>query len=427
MKCHKVVTAKELRRVEAKSLQEGASEEEYIKRAAQGLFEELERFNQENNLQKSISLLVGPGNNGKDALELGHIAKLNGYEVHLGVHSASKVIIDGLFGSGFHGSLTSPYKEQVKLAHESGQKIISIDIPSGIQGDTGEALGIHIKADHVVAIGVFKVGHFFNEGLLAYQTISLISFGLEQRYEEEMIPSYLIPYDFQNSFPSHIKTEHKYQRGYLGLIAGSPGMEGAAGMAALSALKVGAGIVRLFMDETKQPLPLEIIRSDRNLDLFKKELPRLKALAIGPGLKAEDEPFIQQIFSLLEEHPLPLVIDAMALDFFHRSKKGKLKTILTPNGGEIKRLSPEDFIDQIVIEKGAITLVKIPNEKIPYLFYQGSVTLATAGTGDLLMGMIGGFLAQKVSMKNAALLGVYVHQKMGKNNQFFWPTATDFL
>ena len=450
----KIVTAHEMARIEALSIREGASAESYMLHAGREIALKVRAFAEKQNLPKVVTLLVGRGNNGGDALVAGeellnmgfrveaYLYKSGGFLSPLCQHFLSAfegrwqnsftpqgILVDGLLGSGFHGELSPEMQELIQNVNGSGHPILSIDVPSGLCGTTGRGKGA-IQATVTLTLALPKLGFFIGEGFDHIGKIEMISFGLDPKYVgEAQAAGYLFREEAASKLlPPLRRSRHKYEAGYLLAIAGSPGMAGAAQLASLAALRSGAGIVRLYhpkgMEVELSSSPFELIRtpfewSDKSSIL--EESKRATSGLIGPGLGKGDEKE-RWAQSLIHQLDLPLVIDADALFLLKTFPKG---AILTPHHGEMKRLlkgvtpSPQEvqaFAEReavTVVLKGAPTWIFHPQSD-PLVLTRGDPGMATAGTGDLLTGMIAALLSQGVKGREAAALGVTLHSLAGE-------------
>lgn len=456
----KVIEAGEMAHIEKLSIEDGASSEGYMLKAGEGIAKRIESFVEEKGRAKKITLLVGKGNNGGDAFVAGTFLLNGGFEVqayHLvdatessplcqkhekkfiqagGVVKRGEelplegILVDGLLGTGFEGKLEREIVEVIERANRSKLPILAIDIPSGVNGNTGEVDPIAIKAHETIYLGMPKIGFFIGQGYNYVGKLTRVDFGLGQKYcamargkgvviNDRAMPDLLPPIE---------RVRHKYQAGYVIALAGSPGMPGAAMLSCLAALRSGAGIVRLFhpkgMEEEFAAAPLELIRHPYSWEVpdpIFEEAKRAKACLIGPGVgKGEGiHTFVQSVVSKLD---LPMVIDADALYHLKVFPKG---AILTPHYREMlhllgkEELSHDDcqtFVDQgevTVVLKGAPTWVFHP-KTTPLIIPKGDPGMATAGTGDVLTGMIAALLAQGLKGREAAALGVYLHGTCGE-------------
>lgn len=450
----KVVRAEEMARIEKVSIEAGASDEGYMLKAGEGIAARVESFVSEKELEKTVTLLVGKGNNGGDAFVAGTFLLNRGFHVEafqvVPLKEASPlcqkhgkdfkgkmqeafepkgVILDGLLGTGFQGRVEGKLQEVIEKANQSKLPILAIDIPSGVNGNTGEA-SVAINASETIYLGMAKRGFFVGRGYNHVGKLHPVNFGMEQKYLKEAEGvGYLIN---EKALPSLLpplqRDRHKYQAGYVIAIAGSPGMPGAAMLSCLAALRTGAGIVRLFhpegMEKELAPSALELIRTPYKWgddSAILEEGKRAKGCLIGPGVGKGEEmhTFLQGIVSKLH---VPMVIDADALYHIKVFPRG---AILTPHHKEMLHLLGADtieheacqtFADQsevTVVLKGAPTWIFHP-KRLPLIVPKGDPGMATAGTGDVLTGMIAALLAQGVQGRDAAALGVYLHGEAGE-------------
>jgi len=217
------------------------------------------------------------------------------------------------------------------------------------------------------------------------------------------------------------KSRHKYEAGYVLGVAGSKEMPGAAALASEAVLRSGAGIVRLFTDHPCH-LKNEVIREKYSLPRIKEEAKRATAYFIGPGL-GRTTTVEKRLKALLGTVQLPSVIDGDALFFLNKSRIPK-QAILTPHHGEMERLlkkkptleNCQQYAEKhqtTIVLKGSETTIFHPKKK-PVISTHGDPGMATAGTGDVLTGILAGLLAQKMPPYQAALLGVYLHGIAGE-------------
>ncbi|MBX7066458.1 MAG: NAD(P)H-hydrate dehydratase [Parachlamydiales bacterium] len=437
---HKVVTSEEMARIE-----KGGDHEKFMETAGRRVAEKTIEFIEAHHLPKQVTLLIGKGNNGGDAYAAGLWLLEEGYQVTaLSLYDdvsplnqkfrekyrkkrgrfggeMKGVIIDGLLGTGFKGKVEKKMASIIKQANDSGLPIIAIDIPSGLSGTTGEVGGIAIIATETVALGLPKIGFFIHEGWKYVGKLHVADFGLSREAIAAADAVAYLPKRLE--LPKVERVRHKYQAGYVVGYAGSKALSGAAKMTGFSALKAGAGIVRIFHPEDIGPAPLELICNDWNPKAWKEALKKANAVFIGPGLG----PCKEWLKKHLKEIKQPCVIDADALlpDVAYPKK-----AVLTPHRGEVLRLldlknAPKDeelFAKVIrfceskkvyVVLKGAPTVIFGPKHK-PIFIPRGDPGMASAGTGDVLTGMIAGLLAQGCDPYEAALLGATLHAIAGE-------------
>lgn len=465
---YKVVTAREMARIESLSIREGASAKDYMMVAGEKIALRIRDFARENNLEKKATLLVGKGNNGGDAFVAGAYLLRQGFSVvayqlfpnemcrplcreqsHFFLRaggniifpssheeiSCEGVIVDGLLGTGFEGCLEGLLLAVVKQVNQSQLPIIAIDIPSGVNGNTGEVKSQAIRASETIFLGLPKMGFFLSDGYNHIGNLSSVDFGIDEKYLYQAKAIAWMPEErsFSSFLPLLVRTRHKYQAGYILAIGGSPGMSGSVILSCLAALRMGGGIVRLFhqmgMEGEFAHAPYEIIRSayQKSPKEILTEMHRAASMLIGPGLgrAKEREVFLK---SFIEKVSLPTVIDADGL--FHLKDafaRFKFPAVLTPHHGEMLSLLGKTAFDDLLAQcqqfvesndltlvlKGAPTFV-FQREKIPLVIPRGDPGMATAGTGDVLTGMIAALLAQKLSPFEAGALAVYIHARAGE-------------
>ncbi|MDJ0652116.1 MAG: NAD(P)H-hydrate dehydratase [Simkaniaceae bacterium] len=456
----KVVEAKEMARMERESIQKGASDEGYMFKAGEGIAQRIEAFIEEKGRAKKVTLLAGKGNNGGDAFVAGTFLIHRGFEVqayHLAeavdcrplcrkyekifagaggtvvrgtVVPLEGVIVDGLLGTGVQGILEGSIRDVIHQVNNSRLPILSIDIPSGLNGNTGEVNPNAIYATETMYLGLPKLGFFIGQGYNYIGKLFHVDFGMDPKYwAKAQGNAYIVNEDVMPSLlPPIQRVRHKYQAGYVLALAGSPGMPGAAILSSLAALRSGAGIVRLFhpeeMEDKFAAAPLELVRTSYSLEdpspIF-EEAKRAQACLIGPGL-GKSEGIHTSIQAIVSKLNLPMVIDADGLYHIEVFPRG---AILTPHYKEMlhllgkEELSHDDcqkFADQnavTIVLKGAPTWIFHPNTA-PLIVPKGDPGMATAGTGDVLTGMIAATLAQGLDGKEAATLGVYLHGICGE-------------
>lgn len=359
------------------------------------------------------------------------------------------LVIDGIFGTGFRGKPQNNVCRVIQLINESSAPVLAIDIPSGLEADTGRMEEYCIKADYTVTFAWVKRGLVVFPGKkyvgqLEVTNISLPEEAINELDREEyyvdrnLARKVLPPIDWQG---------HKNSFGHVLVIAGSAGMTGAAYFVCKAAFRSGAGLVTVCLPRS-QAVPFDIAFPEvitRGLDEtqlgtldaaawlgIEEIMESKKSIVFGPGLSSNDN--IKDILqNLLENAKVPLVIDADGLNALAQNidviKSAQTPVILTPHPGEMARLlgiSTESVqadrigsalqaaakLNSIVVLKGAATVIALPQGTV-YINSTGSPALATAGTGDILAGIIGGFLAQGIGPVEAAYLGVYVHGLAG--------------
>lgn len=466
MRGYPVISPIEMKELEKRAFAAGEDEEAYMRSAGKGIAKVIEKHLFTPHGNGVITLLIGKGNNGGDAFVVGKHLQLKGYKTkayHLfpmqecsplsqkmsqeyssaggqmhHLQSAPNfdqgIIVDGIFGTGFSDEVEGLLMETIEQANGSKLPIFAIDIPSGLNGLTGEVKSVAMIAHTTIYLGFPKIGFFIGSGWNHIGQLARVDFGLPKTYQEQAKPpAYLVCENkLHDALPPIVRSRHKYQAGYVLALAGSPSMPGAAMMSCLATLKIGAGIIRLFhppqMESELSVAPYELIREEwdlSNSSRIEEEAKRAKALIIGPGMGRE-----KAIRHIVETLPaklnLPTVFDADALYFLAENPKIPLPkvSILTPHHGEMEKILGEKpnlenasrFASEkkiTLVLKGAPTFVFHQGEK-PIVIPRGDPGMAKAGTGDVLTGFITGLLAQGLDPCVAACLGVYLHAVAGE-------------
>lgn len=371
------------------------------------------------------------------------------------------LIVDAIFGTGFKGEVTGLERETIERINRSQVPVAAVDIPSGLNADTGSFNPICVKATATSTMGLPKTGQFFFPGKEFCGEVSVVDIGLSPRaIQEEKVNLNLITEQEVKAYlpvrPGHI---HKGDCGKVFILAGSTGLTGAAGLASLSALKSGAGLVVLGVPaslnsilETKltevitKPLPDVGKRGNlavRGLGEIKSYLEWADSLGIGPGLGGHFQTFELVRRLITARINKPVVLDADGLNAFAKQpellKELPFPLIITPHPGELSRLINQSLAEiqknrvqiarrtatdfnLVLALKGSPTLVAEPQGEV-YVNPTGNSGMATAGSGDVLTGIITGLLAQKLGLEKdrpiseivleSALAGVYLHGLAG--------------
>jgi NAD(P)H-hydrate epimerase len=364
--------------------------------------------------------------------------------------AASDIIVDAILGTGLSTAVSGPYEQVIQTINASGRAVLAVDIPSGLNADTGLVLGAAVRADVTVTFGLPKIGLYVGQGVDHAGSIHVVDIGIPASLIElvESRTILLTHAMAKTSLPRRTPSSHKGTYGHAGIIAGSVGKTGAAAMAATAALRVGTGLVTVAtpsgVNDTLEAKLLEVMTvpmpETKAHTLARSGLDRLlaftrvrTAIAIGPGLTTHPET-VELIQELVKRVDKPCVLDADALNALAGKAslltESKLPPILTPHPGEMARLeidaSPQSVnADRIgvagrfarergvlVVLKGARTIVARPDGMIA-VCPTGNPGMATAGTGDVLTGMIVGLLAQGLTPWDAACTGTYFHGLAG--------------
>lgn len=354
------------------------------------------------------------------------------FQMHI---MAADVVVDGLIGIGAKGDLQEPFLGVAKAVNASLAKIVALDIPTGVDATSGQILKEAIKADYTLTFGLPKLGLYLHPGAsyAGYIIVEQLSFP-PQLLEDSNLRGQVTEIKDLAMLKRPLDS-HKGTFGKGLLLAGSAGMCGAAAFCGAAALRTGAGVVQAVVKKELFPilqqLVPEMILSEYKPD-SEFDLSSYNCLMIGPGwgLSKENASVLKKLLDQAAQKELPVVLDADALTLLAREKlvyKGQL--ILTPHPGEMSRLTEQNIdkllqdrigcslalakkIGATVILKGAHTVIALIDGTY-YLNPTGNAGMATAGSGDVLTGIIGGVLMQGVPFSLAALTGVYLHGLAG--------------
>jgi len=363
--------------------------------------------------------------------------------------SRSDLIVDAIFGTGLNGSVRGYAGNLIEFLNKTGIPIIAVDLPSGLDADFGKIYGSCIRASLTVTMALPKRGLLLYPGASFVGKMEIADIGIP----ESVVESQNIPINLLNAsqvaelLPPRPRDGHKGMFGRVLVIAGSVGLTGAATMASKSALRVGAGLVTLGLPESLNPmmevkltevmtLPLHETGDQtialRAYDKIMQLISNIDVVAIGPGLSQNPET-ASLVRKLCNDINIPMVIDADGLNALAEDKNilkelGE-QTVLTPHPGEMSRLIERPVSDiqsdrinialnfakenkVVLVLKGVPTIVATPQGEA-YLNTTGNPGMASGGTGDVLTGIISGFIAQGLDAKKSAILGVYVHGLAG--------------
>ncbi len=359
------------------------------------------------------------------------------------------VVVDAILGTGFKGKLKPKVASIVAWMNNLPATRVAIDIPSGVDADSGNAEGITVQADITCTMGLLKTGLLFSPGRDAAGKIICVDIQIPPEvFRLANIKTYIVDeHDVRNAFPARALDAHKYQLGKVFVLAGSTGLTGAAALTSTSALRSGAGAVVLGIPETfnlmmekklteVMTLPLADdgsgVLHGSAWDQIKEQSKWADVIAAGPGLSRSDD-VKEIVVRLIREVEKPVVLDADALNVLSGSdsllSKRKAPVIITPHTGEFSRLSgisneaiknERISVAQRYARMRKITLVLKGGPSIVaskdgnlYINQTGNPGMATAGAGDVLTGIIAGLWAQGMTEDAAAYCGAYIHGAAG--------------
>ncbi|AAM25329.1 NAD(P)H-hydrate epimerase [Caldanaerobacter subterraneus subsp. tengcongensis MB4] len=497
-----VLTSQQMREVERIAIEKmGIPSICLMENAGKEVAWEVKRVMEENGLSSAV-VIAGRGNNGGDGyvvarnlynwgidvkvFVIGSIGSISGdarvnLEAirNLGIYVAevtqkehlkflektlkdSDLVVDAIYGTGLRGEVTGLAKEVIELINQSEKFVVAVDIPSGLNADTGRVEGAAVKARITITMHFLKPGLLIYPGIEYAGEVKIADIGIPSRLAAEVRPSYHYVVSQDVALKSRNPDTHKGDYGKVLIVAGSRSMTGAAFMAAKSAVKTGSGLVRLAVPLSIQPVIQSALYeaiiyglneeggviSYKSLSQIFELIEQSDAVAIGPGLTHEGE-VSKLIEDVIRNTEKPLVLDADALNALVgrlEVVKGK-RVILTPHYGEMARLTGlkvEDIKNNIfevarsfvrryevtLVLKGARTVIATRDGSI-YINSTGNAGMATGGSGDVLTGMIVSLLGQGFEEEKAAVYGVFYHGKAGdvakKSKGEYGMTAVDIL
>jgi len=479
----KVASVEEMRELDKKAFEKFGIKEEILMENAAGAvyFAILGEIGVKG---KNFVIFSGPGNNGGDGLALarklysskGDVkvyllsepekfkgASRTNYEILLKIGikiedikedaleeikkdvEKADLVIDAIFGTGLKKEVEGRYADIINLVNSHARKVLSIDIPSGINGDTGKIMGVCIKADYTVSFGLPKIGNILYPGFekCGKLHISHISFP-RHHYERDKIK---VEINEPLKLPERDKQGHKGTFGDVLFIAGARGYYGAPYFSSLSFLKAGGGYSRLATPKSVTPfigtkgsevvfLPLEetdegsIALENKGKILEVAEKVDMVVLGCGISLNKESRELTLELTESIEK---PLLIDGDGITAISEKidtvRERKSPTILTPHPGEMARITGKSIkeilddkigilkktckdLNAIIVLKGAHSLIGYPDERI-FVNMSGNSGMATAGSGDVLTGVIAAMFGLGFRIEDAVRMGVFVHGLAG--------------
>lgn len=438
---------------------------------------------------KVITIFIGKGNNGGDGLvvarhllnmgaevkvlALANLDEITGaaainlqiwrkmgqkiYSIHHGdginivrlVLMNTDLIVDAIYGTGFKGKIGDKVGRIIEVLNGSGKPIVAVDIPSGLEADTGRVSGPCIQADHTVTFGLPKLGLILEEGANCTGSLHVADISIPAVLVEQTAPRrYLTTAGLVKEWlPFRPTGAHKGNFGRVLVVAGSKGMTGAACLAGEAALRAGAGLVTVAVPETlydivetklteamKASLP-DTGRGTLSSDASQSILAlaeKADVLAMGPGLSTDDE-VVKVVRALLPVVRIPCVLDADAINAIAGDgeilRKAQAPVVITPHPGEMARLigsTIREVQEQrmavtgkvattwkvVTLLKGARTVIASPDGTV-YINPTGNPGMASGGSGDVLTGVVAALMAQELEPVKAAAAGAYIHGLAG--------------
>jgi len=453
-----------------------------MENAGRHSYEYISEFYITHNLDGAIILFCGKGNNGCDGYVIARHLFNNGYNTHIYAigdpqelkgdakinyqicknynipitvitspdhiprNESPTLIIDALLGTGLNGKAQGIIEDVINYINRQAVPVISIDIPSGLNGDSPAIPGNTITADLTVTMALPKRAHLFYPAKKRVGRLEIADISIPAYLKEDPdLKLNLVEYS-DLSFPQIAEDDHKYTAGKLFVLAGSPGMTGAASLVANAALRTGVGLLNIGIPKSlnailevkvTEGLTIPLPETNRGtvaesaLPQLEKSIQWADAVIIGPGCGREEESLrvLNRCIDFCLSHDKPVVIDADAL--FALSTDSELakrlneKVVLTPHHGEFLKLTsfkktdlqnlPWQCLNEYLINKnfvvnlkGAPSMVGIPDGKI-FINPTGNPGLAKGGSGDVLAGIIGGFMARGLDPVTSAITGNFIH------------------
>jgi len=389
------------------------------------------------------------------------------FSIHKIAMSHHHIWVDAIFGTGLKSDVKGFFKEIIDFINNSNKPVFAVDIPSGLNSDTGQLCGVCIRANATATFAFSKTGHILFPGAIYTGNLEIVDIGIPTHIVNNVRPlQFLLTPDLIHTvFQPRPPDVHKGHFGHLLVIAGSPGKTGAAAMTAISAMRTGAGLVTLgipaslnailetqVIEAMTHPLPETVdgILGEVSFNTIMDLLDDKKCLTIGPGLGTALETKTL-VHRLIKDSTKPIVIDADGLNSLvgHTEilKNLNVPVILTPHPGEMARLIDttsgdvqkdrigcarnfaENFNAHLVL-KGARTVIAHPDGRV-FINPTGNSGMASGGMGDVLTGIIAGFISQGHSPELAAHAGVYLHgavaDSLAQNSGPFGYLATDVM
>lgn len=461
-----VISVSQMYKADAAAVSAGVAGTTLMENAGQAIFDAIAaRWR-----PRPVLVLCGPGNNGGDGFVVARLLREAGWPVELALlgdlsrltgdaaHHAKlwpgktapfdaaavegrALIVDAMFGAGLSRALDGRAAMMVRAVNravEAGTaEVVAVDVPSGISGDSGAVLGeLHLRAKLTVTFYRPKVGHLLLPGRAAAGEVVVADIGIPDDVLEKLGVTCFRngPDIWRDSFPIKSAEQHKYSSGHA-LMVGGGEMTGAARLAAKAALRIGAGLVSIAAPRSAlQTYALSsasfITLANDSADELENILrdPRKNAVAIGPGFGVTDH--LRMLVPTILRRQRATVLDADALSVFAEEPEKLFEaitssTVLTPHDGEFRQLFPDINGDRllraraaavrsgaVVVLKGSDTVVAAPDGRA-VINDNASPYLATAGSGDVLTGLILGLLAQAMPPFDAAASAVWLHGALG--------------
>lgn len=467
----RIATSEQMRRLDQTAIKErGIPSIQLMETAARAVADEALKLLPEQE-RSQAAVFCGPGNNGGDGLAAARFLHLAGVEVRVflvgdrnkmtedslemehrlnevGVKLESftlnemdkkwldccSVIVDAIFGIGLHSPVKQYAAEAINFINQCAASVVSVDIPSGVEADTGTVLGTAVNAVKTITFTLPKLGHFLGDGTLCSGEVMVVPIGIpEDLIEREVYPTICTEPAY---LPQRKRDTHKGNYGRILVFAGSRGYTGAPAFAANAAVRSGAGLV--FLTVPEEIYTIEAVKCNEAMvsplpnqnDTVLEKAESCSAVLVGPGLG--NSPRAKELtFTLIEGLTKPLVLDADGINILslHIDSLDNREgiTVLTPHDVEFARLNGGESVGEdrletarefaikhgcILVLKGYRTITAFPDGTC-FINTTGNPGMAKGGSGDILAGMIVSFLGQGMSPKEAVPAAVYLHGRAG--------------
>jgi len=415
---------------------------------------------------RRVAVLAGVGNNGGDGYVIARLARADGLDVRVlqvgdpervhgdaaasleswrtaggalepyqGLPRRSEVLVDALLGTGLKRPVEGVWAEAIRALNTQVSPVLAIDIPSGLHADTGQVMGVAVHASATITFVGLKQGLFIGAGPDHSGAIHFSALSIPAAvYSSQIAAARRIDWAQQGErIGPRQRTAHKGTFGHLLLVGGAPGLSGAVRLAGEAALRTGAGLVTVathpahaaWLNLWRPELMVVAVETSADLAPF---IERSDVVAIGPGLGRD--PWARDLWASVCALRMPLVVDADALNLLAEAPASGADWVLTPHPGEAARLlgtsvasieqdrprSARDLQGRfggVVVLKGAGTLIQGSPGRLPAVCSDGNPGMATAGSGDVLTGVVGALRAQRLDADEAACAGVCLHAAAG--------------
>lgn len=482
----KILTCEQMKQVEKNANEHGLSYLKMMENAGRGCYEKIRKYMDSS--VKKVCVVCGNGNNGGDGFVVAGMFLNDGFDVKVvlsfgeplsecakdvyerlkttgckildcekdaravsGALKEADLIVDAVFGTGLSRAVEGRTLKMFEMINNLKCDVFSIDVPSGISGDSGEVSGVAIKADYTLAVCAYKPCHIFFPARQYCGNVKKVNIGIDGELIDKLgeLPFYSLNLkEIKSKFKPRNPLSNKGNFGKVLEICGSKRMPGAAVLCAKGVLRSGAGLLQIAFPEAAygaiapnvtEALMLPLESNDKGFleksatHTLMKAVDWADVIVMGCGLGVTDDT-VRIACDVIRKSEVPIVLDADGINIVSQNisilRTARAPIIITPHPGEMSRLTGIG-VDEIqknrlqtvrkfafeknvtVVLKGSNTVVGTPDERCVYVNTTGNAGMACGGSGDLLAGLIAGFLAQKMSCKDAAVCGVFVHGMAG--------------